>query len=199
MAKTNHLFEKLAMAEDQAMAREAAFMYLRQASRDENQRLRLINPDDGSHLLAFEANGTKYRIVTAEEGLGLKRAQALRVAASQMGFDAALTDQLASLQAIEKHLNKQEWVRAAAGVVDMQAAIKKAWREYPFAAEACSLFIVAEGEELKEVPTQAETAKKLDDWAEEGLHEQDFFFLCLAWLRGWNDALSAFYLLLAGV
>jgi hypothetical protein len=198
MAKNNHLFEALATAEDPALAREAAFMYLRQTSRDENKRLRLINPEDGSHLLAFEAAGVKYRIVTAEEGLGLRRAQALRVAASQMGFDAALTDQLASLQSIEKLLNKQDWVRAGAGIVDMQAAIKKAWRQYPHAAEACSLFILAEGEDIKEVPTQAQTAAKLEAWAEEGLHEQDFFFLCLAWLRDWNDALSAFYLLMAG-
>jgi hypothetical protein len=198
MAKKNPLFETLATAEDQSLAREAAFMYLRQTSRDENKRLRLINPEDGSHLLAFEANGTKYRVVTAEEGLGLRRAQALRVAASQMGFDAALTDQLASLQSIEKLLNKQDWVRAAAGIVDMQAAIKKAWRQYPYAAEACSLFILAEGEDLKEVPSQAQTAAKLEDWAAEGLHEQDFFFLCLAWLREWNGALSDFYLLMAG-
>ena len=57
---------------------------------------------------------------------------------------------------------------------------------------------VAEGEDIKEVPSQAQTAAKLEAWAEEGLHEQDFFFLCLAWLRDWNDALSAFYLLMAG-
>jgi len=198
MAKNNHLFEALATAEDPALAREAAFMYLRQTSRDENKRLRLINPEDGSHLLAFEAAGVKYRIVTAEEGLGLRRHQALRVAASKMGFDASLSDQLASLQAIERLLNKQDWVRAGAGIVDMQAAIKNAWRQFPYAAEACSLFIIAEGEDLKELPSPAQTAEKLENWVEGDLHEQDFFFLCLAWCREWNDALSAFYLLMAG-
>lgn len=190
------LFETLKAHPDRAEACREAFAFLHEFHRDEQKRFRIVDPQTGIHLLNFTANGVNYRVVTPEEGVGLRRMQYLRVKLSMVGFDSTLGDQYAILNKITKHFDKGEYVRAAAGIVDMMNAISKANRMFPYAAEACAVFIVREGENMRELPTEAEIEAKISDWNEEGLHEQDFFFLCLQWGRAWNDALADFSLTL---
>lgn len=192
--------EILAWLRDQGskQACEAAFQYLRETHRDEAGRFRLVNPESGGFMLNFTANGTKYKVLTPEDGIGMRRFSALRGYISRVGFDASLMEQFAQLQRIETAFNKAEYVKAAAGIHDMMQAINKANRAYPYAAEACCLFIVKDGESTKQVPTQAEIEAKILDWEEEEIHEQDFFFYCLTWATELNAALEGFSLLLQG-
>ena len=183
---------------DRDLAITAAKKYLLDtAMQSGSQRLRLIDHKTATHLVAFEANGTKYTIRTAEEGIGLRRFTKLRSVMSQLGFEASLAEQQQKLRQIELLFNKQEYVKAAAGITDMQQALSRAGRPYPAAIEAASLFIFAEGEKETDLPTEAQTAKKADDWAEAKIHEADFFCLALQYSADWSGVLQGFSLLLA--
>ena len=185
-------------AQEPEAAMEAAMEFLKKAQKEQGQRFRLINPETGAHVLRFDAAGKQYRILTSKDGIGLRRFAALRGAVSQVGFDASLMEQLAQFRRIEAAFNKQEYMKAAAGVHDMMQAVNRAIRAFPYAAEACALFIVTDGEDLKALPSQADVDEKVSDWAEEGLHESDFFFLCFRWAQDWNEELSDFSLLIQG-
>ena len=115
---------------------------------------------------------------------------------SRLGFEASLSEQLNKLRQIEMLFNKQEYVKAAAGITDMQQALTRAGRPYPAAIEAASLFIFAEGESETELPTEAQTAKKAEDWAHAQIHEADFFCLALQYSAEWSGVLQGFSLLL---
>lgn len=181
-----------------ADACEAAFAFLRETHRDAEGRFRIIDPATGQGLKSFTANGKKYQVLQPSEGVGLRRFAALRTAISQVGFDASLMEQFAQLKRVETAFNKGSYMEAAAGIHDMMQAIGRAGHSFPSAVEACSLFIVRPGEDLARLPTEAETEAKIEDWAAEGLHEQDFFFLCLSFAQGWNEELAGFSLLLQG-
>jgi hypothetical protein len=176
---------------------EAAWLYLT-TGKGPAGRLRLVDPETGAHLLRFEANGTRYQVRTAEEGVGLLRFQRLQVLTAQMGMDADLNSQYAALSAIEANFNKAQYVQAAHGIVDMKMAISRAQRPFPYAAEACAMFIVKEGEDDTELPSAADIEAKVEDWNAAGLHEADFFFLALRYTQGWSSALHAFSLKLQG-
>jgi hypothetical protein len=196
--KTSAEILSLLRSQEPGVAIEAAMAYLQHAQKEQGQRFRLIDADTGNHVLRFEANGKTYRVLTSKDGIGLRRFAALRAAISQVGFEASLVEQLAQFKRIEQAFNKQEYMKAAAGVHDMMQAVTRGMRTYPYAAEACALFIVREGEDLKALPTQADVDEKVADWAEEGLHESDFFFLCFRWAQAWNEELADFSLLIQG-
>jgi len=177
---------------------EAAFEFLRETHRDMDGRFRIINPATGAALKSFTACGRRYQVLSPAEGVGLRRFAALRTAISQVGFEASLMDQFAQLKRVEAAFNKGSYMEAAAGIHDMMQAIGRAGHSFPAAIEAASMFILREGEDVSRMPTEAETEAKIEDWAAEGLHEQDFFFLCLSFAQEWNEELAGFSLLLQG-
>lgn len=183
---------------DEATARLAARRFLADSYTGEG-RLRLVDSATAAHLVTFEANSVKYSIRTAEEGIGLRRFSKLREYMSRLGFEATLADQLQVLRKIEQHFNKAEYVKAAAGIIDMQQALVRAGRPYPAAVDACALFIFAEGEKEYDLPSEADVLKKADDWAKAGLHEVDFFSLALQYSAQWSEMLQGFSLLLMPV
>ena len=181
-----------------AEACEAAFAFLRETHQDADGRFRIIDPATGAGLKSFTANGNKYQVLQPADGVGLRRFAALRTAISQVGFEASLMDQFAQLKRVETAFNKGSYMEAAAGIHDMMQAIGRAGNSFPSAFEACALFVIRDGEDVSRLPTAAETEAKISDWSAEGLHEQDFFFLCLRFAQGWNEGLAGFSLLLQG-
>lgn len=181
-----------------AGACEAAFQFLRETHRDAEGRFRIIDPATGASLKSFTANGNKYQVLSPEEGVGLRRFGPLRTAISRVGFEASLMDQFAQLKRVEAAFNKGSYMEAAAGIHDMMQAIGRAGHSFPEAFRAAALFVLREGEDVSKLPTEAETEAKIADWAEEGLHEHDFFFLCLSFAQAWNEGLAGFSLLLQG-
>lgn len=178
-------------------AASLAWHYLQQATAEPCARI--VNAETGQYALSFTANGTRYRVIRPEDGLGLLRAQRLRTEISKLGLDASLTSQAAVLAQIEQHFNRSEHMKAAAKIADMQHAINEALQKpFSFAVEACSLFIVTDDENIKTLPDQAQIARKVEDWVEEGISENDFFFLPLLWAGNWNKALQDFSLLVQG-
>jgi hypothetical protein len=191
------LFQDLSAAPPEA-AYEAAWQYLAKAKPAPAQPLRLIDPATGAFLLRFEANGTKYSVRTAEEGVPLLRFKKIQTLVAQMGFDASVSDQYAALDRIEKYFNKSEYIKAAGGILDMKMALSKAERAFPFAADACAMFILRDGEDITQLPTEAEIQAKVEDWNAAGLYAADFFFLCLSYSTAWNAVLNDFLLLIRG-
>lgn len=154
---------------------------------------RLPRRDDGTYKAEFEANGVKYRIRTADEGVSIARFNEYQKMAGMMGFGATFQ---------KLYENHQKAIKLANGVVSkentftdlvlhlnaIQEGILKASEERnSIALYICSLFIVREGEDL--TTWSMELARdKIDDWNREGYHAEDFFFLALTSVGGFKNA-----------
>lgn len=154
---------------------------------------RLPRRDDGTLKSTFEANGVKYTIRTADEGVSIHRFNEYQKMSGMLGF--ATTFQ-------KMYDNHQKSIKLANGVVSgkntftdlvlhlnaMQEGILQASEERnSLALYICTLFIIREGEDVT-TWSMEQARDKIDDWNREGYHAEDFFFLALGSVTGFKNA-----------
>lgn len=135
----------------------------------------------------FKANGTKYRIRTPEEGIGIERIALLYKMSGGVGYGVGLGDQQKNWKRVGDLL--QDFVRGKNNLEDIFALIKsqhegigvEANEGYSLDLYLCTLFIVKEDEDLTQW-SKAEADEKIEDWNKEGYNERDFRGLALTQL-----------------
>lgn len=154
-------------------------------------RYRIVDPDTGKWVSQFQANGNKYYIRSASDGLGFKRYVEMKRLLSVVGFDATYSEQLAALNRMTAAANtlvskSPQLDLLFREIENMRESIKRADRKWDYSLFAATLFIVRPDEDLNEW-SESIASEKIDDWAAEGLHEQDFFLLVILWASQLSD------------
>jgi len=160
-------------------------------SRTLQSRHRIIDPDSGKWVSQFTANGNKYFIRSAADGLGFKRYVEMKRILSVVGFDATYSEQLNALNRITSAANTLVTKTPQLDVLfreieNMRESIRRTERKWDYSLFAATLFIVRPDEDLNEW-SEAQAEEKIEDWQAEGLHEQDFFLLVILWASQLSD------------
>lgn len=147
---------------------------------DNNVQIRHLPRDErGNYEREFEANGNKYIIRTPEEGIGILRYCRLLNMSSVWGLQADFGSQLGAwrkaVNSIDLAINGKgsygDFFGIAQSAVD---GINRAGQtNYTYAFWVACLFIVRENEDITKF-VEGDQQNKIDDWATEGYHEQDF-------------------------
>lgn len=143
---------------------------------------RLPRDEQGNFARAFSANGRKYIILTQEEGVGIKRYSTLLSMSATVTFEMNAATLVMNLNKILEMLwsmmqGRNKLADLVAHVKSMIDGIQRtSRREYQSVFWTCCLFIVREGEDMKKF-VEADQREKIDDWAEEGYHEEEFYEL----------------------
>lgn len=153
--------------------------------RRKNKTQRIVDSDTGKWVSEFEANGTKYYIRSAKEGIGIERYTKLRQMLSIVGFDATFADQVAAINRIKKYANSlvtkdPQLDKLFAEIANMEEAITRTDRKFDFSMYAATLFIFTEDEDLTKWDERL-AEKKIKDWNDAKIHEHDFFLLVSLW------------------
>ena len=140
---------------------------------------KLPRDEKGNYAREFVANGTTYIIRTQEEGIGINRYCRLLNMSSVWGLQADLGSQLGAWSKATKAIDQALIGKASFGEYYgiAQSAVDGLRRtgetNYTYAFWAACLFIVKKGEKIEEF-VEANQQKKIEDWAAEGIHEQEF-------------------------
>lgn len=140
---------------------------------------RLPRDDRGNFARTFDAAGHRYTIRTQEEGIGIARYCKLLAMTSVWGFQADLGSQFNAWRAATDALDEAIRGKASFGKVYAVAqsaadGINRSSKvNYTYAFWAACLFVVRDGEDLTKF-IEEEQKEKIDDWAREGYHEEDF-------------------------
>lgn len=184
---------------DTAAAQEAALLFL-EGIRSESGAKHIFDAATMRWHPTFTANGTKYRVVPAGDGIPLFRYTKLRTFLSMVGADATLSEQMANNEKAKRLidkivLQKEGVVELAALVTNQGEALIRTERNWHYSAYAATLFIVTEGEDLT-TWDEALAERKIADWNTEGIDAMDFFLACWVWEYKRNEKLeqSAMYL-----
>ena len=166
--------------------------------RRKNGTQRIVDPKTGKWVSEFTANGTKYYIRSAKEGIGIERFTKLKRMLSVVGFDATFSDQLSGIHRIKRYANslvtkEPQLDRLFAEIANMEEAISRTERKFDFSMYTATLFIFTEDEELSSWDERL-AEKKIDDWNKANLHEHDFFLLVSLWpvqlMKLWEESQS---------
>lgn len=144
--------------------------------------------ENGELCRVFLANGTKYTILSPEEGISLKRWNSYEQMSISFGFNKTfqaiynfMTKVLhESYKFNDPSLMKDFLAKRIHAFLD--GVIEIGEQRYSMAHWMCTLFIVKEGEDLTTY-VKEEQEKKLDDWNTE-YKVEDFFFVCLTSISG---------------
>lgn len=151
-------------------------------------------PRDGGKIARhFEANGIRYTIRTADEGTTIERWSQYEKMSLVVGYDANFQAMYQNLtQAMElcngvvtKENNFTDLVMHLNAM--QEGVVSAANSRYNQAMYLCSLFIVRDDEDLT-TWSEAEAEAKIADWNAEGYDVQDFLWLALSGLRGFESA-----------
>lgn len=151
------------------------------------------DPDTGKIARTFIANGNVYTRLTVEEGVGITRWTHMDKSKVTIAF-ARTFQQIYDW--IAKGINIANGPITTLG--ELRTVINTHFRplldgimelgeeRFSTAFWMCTLFIVKEGEDIRRwVPEEQE--QKIKDWAEEGYSENDFFLLCIAFVKGFKE------------
>lgn len=156
-------------------------------TRQKNDPSRIVTAD-GAWVSEFKANGKTYYIINPKEGLPLRRQRELEKMSVVVPFNAGLGEVLASLQRMKQVCNtlvgtSKETPNLAGlieEIVNLERGLNESSRKWQASLIMCTLFIIEPGEDLKTWSID-HANRKIEDWAAEGLIEQDFFILAMQW------------------
>lgn len=140
---------------------------------------KLPRKPNGDFGREFMANGRKYTIRTQEEGIGILRYNKLLNMSSVWAFQADFSSQIKAwrraVEAVDRALNGKgsygDFYAIAQAAVD--GVNRSGQTNYLYAYWVCCLFVVRDGEDMTKF-IEAEQQEKINDWAAEGFHEDDF-------------------------
>lgn len=147
---------------------------------------RIVDPKSGKWVSEFTANGNKYYVRTAKEGIGVFRYGLLKEMLSVVGFDLTFDDQYRTFSEIEAGVNalaqgKPVLFRLVEKISNLKATIENGKsRKWDFSLYLCTLFIVHPNEDLTKWD-EREAESKIKDWQAAKIHEHDFFLLASLW------------------
>lgn len=149
-------------------------------SKEQQATLKKLPRDEkGNYAREFVANGTTYIIRTQQEGIGINRYCRLLNMSSVWGFQADLGSQknawVKATKAVDQALIGKgsfgEYFGIAQSAVD--GLNRTGETNYTYSFWVACLFVVRKGEDITKF-VDAEQQKKIEDWATEGYHEQEF-------------------------
>lgn len=155
------------------------------ATEQQNQAQRLIN-EDGSWVSHFKANGKTYYILNPKEGLPLRRQRELEKMSVVVPFNAGLGEVISSLSRMKRICNtligskEGNFTGLVEEIVNLERGLSESNRKWQASLIMCTLFIYEPGEDLKTWDID-QANRKIEDWAVEGLIEDDFFTLAMQW------------------
>ena len=166
----------------EVLGAEAAEWY---DTRKKNDVQRLVTPD-GAWVSEFTANGKTYYIRNPKEGLPLRRQRELEKMSVVVPFNAGLGEVISSLSRMKKICNtligskEGNFTGLVEEIVNLERGLSESNRKWQASLIMCTLFIYEPGEDLKTWDID-QANRKIEDWAAEGLIEDDFFTLAMQW------------------
>jgi len=166
----------------EVLGAEAAAWY---DTRKKNEVQRLVTPD-GAWVSEFTANGKTYYIRNPREGLPLRRQRELEKMSVVVPFNAGLGEVISSLSRMKKICNSlvggkdANFTGLVEEIVNLERGLSESNRKWQASLIMCTLFIYEPGEDLKTWDID-QANRKIEDWAAEGLIEDDFFTLAMQW------------------
>ena len=166
----------------EVLGAEAAAWY---DTRKKNEVQRLVTPD-GAWVSEFTANGKTYYIRNPREGLPLRRQRELEKMSVVVPFNAGLGEVISSLSRMKKICNSlvggkdANFTGLVEEIVNLERGLSESNRKWQASLIMCTLFIYEPGEDLKTWDID-QANRKIEDWAAEGLIEDDFFSLAMQW------------------
>lgn len=138
----------------------------------------------GAIRRTFKANGTKYRILSPKDGIGILRWSILSKMSSVLGYGASVAAQLANLKKAREIVN--EVLRGKGDILELGVHLKAIEdgirtandNRYHFAFYTAAIFIVEDGEDITVFNDDMAT-EKIDNWNKEGYDAADFFLLVM--------------------
>ena len=151
--------------------------------RKSSEMTRLVDPNTGAFVSQFDTKEHRYYIRTAADGVGMRRYVELKKGLSMVGFNASLPEQLAGLRRIKEAANtlvtqKPRLDNLFVEIHNQEMALNAVNRKWDYSYYGCTLFIIREDEDLTKWD-EALAEQKIEDWAENNIHEQDFFLLSM--------------------
>ncbi len=141
----------------------------------------------------FIANGNKYTIRSADDGIGIMRFSQLQKMGSVVGYDATFDNQFKNWGELENIILSDEPIssikkKSLLHISAVRDGLLEATKsKYQYAFYLCTLFIVREGEDLS-TWSNSEAEAKINDWNIEQIHEQDFLSLALVTIPNFLNA-----------
>jgi hypothetical protein len=187
-SKADVLKEKLEETKDVAeVLRTALGSYAAEwyTTRRQNQVQRLVT-EAGEWVSEFQANGKTYYVRNPKEGLPLRRQRELEKMSVVVPFNAGLGEVISSLSRMKKICNtligskEGNFTGLVEEIVNLERGLSESNRKWQASLIMCTLFIYEPGEDLKTWDID-QANRKIEDWAEEGLIEDDFFTLAMQW------------------
>lgn len=166
----------------EVLGAEAAEWY---NTRQKNNPGRLVTTD-GAWVSEFKANGKTYYIRNPKEGLPLRRQRELEKMSVVVPFNAGLGEVISSLSRMKKICNtligskEGNFTGLVEEIVNLERGLSESNRKWQASLIMCTLFIYEPGEDLKTWDID-QANRKIEDWAAEGLIEDDFFTLAMQW------------------
>ena len=160
---------------------------------------KLPKKDSGGFAPYFEANGRKYKIRSASEGIPIKRWTAYEKLNLMFGYNATI-DKLYQNQQLTKGmlndilLQRAESQYSVIDVIQHQDSILAGLIDFSKsrvnkAFYLCTIFIVQEGEDIHNWDSDL-AEQKIDDWIKEGFDSTDFFLLARIFSPQWNKIIT---------
>ncbi len=155
------------------------------ATRRKNQVQRLVT-ESGEWVSEFQANGKTYYVRNSKEGLPLRRQRELEKMSVVVPFNAGLGEVISSLSRMKKICNSlvggkdANFTGLVEEIVNLERGLSESNRKWQASLIMCTLFIYEPGEDLKTWDID-QANRKIEDWAAEGLIEDDFFTLAMQW------------------
>lgn len=155
------------------------------------------DPNTGNILNVFEANGTKYYILTGQDAFPVSRFVHYAQLGAQFMAGAEMSNAYLQLQKLDKMLDDVAMQRARFSELNIHVRAQMKELEglsvarYHTGFYIASLFIVREGEDIAKW-TFAEADAKIADWAAEKYTGDDFFVLAAHFLAAYTDKLTNF-------
>jgi hypothetical protein len=166
----------------EVLGAEAAEWY---DTRKKNDPGRLVT-SDGAWVSEFTANGKTYYIRNPKDGLPLRRQRELEKMSVVVPFNAGLGEVISSLSRMKKICNSlvggkdANFTGLVEEIVNLERGLSESNRKWQASLIMCTLFIYEPGEDLKTWDID-HANRKIEDWAAEGLIEDDFFTLAMQW------------------
>ena len=155
-------------------------------TRQQNQAQRLVM-ENGTWVSEFKANGKVYYIRNPKDGLPLRRQVELEKMSVVVPFNAGLGEVIGSLQRMKQICNTlvggkdANFTGLVEEIVNLERGLRgDGERKWQASLVMCTLFIIEPGEDMKTWDMH-QANRKIEDWAAEGLIEEDFFILSMQW------------------
>jgi hypothetical protein len=161
-----------------------------------NKIKKLPLDDEGRFAREFKANGRKYTIRSATEGISIERFNQYEMLSLALGFGANFQALLTNLNnaiamANACALGKETFVNLVLQLDAMKKGVVNSTQERNnIALMLCTLFIVREDEDLT-TWNEEEANDKVKDWNKAGYDVNDFLLLALSSVQGFSAAFNA--------